>query len=175
MVGHSDDELEACRSTPLRRIVSSMWLTIIAATTAALSAINGGVFFAFSTFVTAGARRLPAVEAVHSFQAMNRAVPSSLYLPVFLLSGLGGAATAIVALVAGGSGWLIAGGAVAFVALVVSMAVNIPRNNVLDTLKDADAAAGWADYIGVWAVANHLRTLLCFVAVALLVTGLVIA
>lgn len=149
-----------------------MWLTILAVTTAALTAINGGVFFAFSTFVTPGARRLPPVEAVHAFQAMNQVVPRSLYLPVFLLSGLGGAATAIAALVAGGSGWLVAGGAVAFVALVVSMAVNIPRNNTLDTVKDADAAAGWADYVGVWAAANHVRTLLCFVAVALLVLGL---
>jgi uncharacterized membrane protein len=149
-----------------------MWLTILAATTAALTAINGGVFFAFSTFVTPGARRLPAVEAVHAFQAMNRVVPRSLYLPVFLLSGLGGAATAIVALIAGASGWLVAGGAVAFVALVVSMAVNIPRNNILDTVNDADAEAGWRDYVGVWAAANHVRTLLCFAAVALLVVGL---
>lgn len=149
-----------------------MWLTILAATTAALTAINGGVFFAFSTFVTPGARRLPAVEAVHAFQAMNRVVPRSLYLPVFLLSGLGGAATAIVALIAGGSWWLVAGGAVAFVALVVSMAVNIPRNNILDTVNDADAEAGWRDYVGVWAAANHVRTLLCFAAVALLVVGL---
>jgi uncharacterized membrane protein len=152
--------------------VTGMWLTILAVSTAALTAINGGVFFAFSTFVTPGARRLPAVEAVHSFQAMNRVVPQSLYLPVFLLSGLGGAATAIVALVAGGSGWLVAGGAVAFIALVVSMAVNIPLNNTLDTVKDVDAEAGWAGYVGRWAVANHVRTLLCFAAVALLVVGL---
>jgi uncharacterized membrane protein len=149
-----------------------MWLTILAVSTAALTAINGGAFFAFSTFVTPGARRLPAVEAVHAFQAMNRVVPQSLYLPVFLLSGLGGAATAIVALVAGGSWWLVAGGAAAFIALVVSMAVNIPRNNILDTVKDADAEAGWREYVGVWAAANHVRTLFCFVAVALLVLGL---
>lgn len=145
-----------------------MWLTILAVATAALTAINGGVFFAFSTFVVPGARRLPAVEAVHAFQAFNRAVPRSLYVWVFLLSGLGGAATAIAALIAGGSGWLIAGGATAFVALVVSMAVNIPLNNTLDAVKDADAAAGWSAFVGTWAIANHLRTLLCFAAVALL-------
>jgi uncharacterized membrane protein len=155
-----------------RSIVAGMWLTILAASTAALTAINGGVFFAFSTFVTPGARRLPAVEAVHAFQAMNQTVPRSLYLPVFLLSGLGGAATAVVALIAGGSWWLVAGGAVAFVALVVSMVVNIPRNTTLDAVKDADAEAGWRDYVGVWVVANHVRALLCFVAVALLVAGL---
>ena len=149
-----------------------MWLTILAAATAALTAINGGVFFAFSTFILPAARRMPAVEAVHAFQAINRTVPRSLYLPVFLLSGLGGAVTAVVALLVQGSGWLIAGGATAFVALVVSFAVNIPRNNALGTVTDADAVAGWQSYVGPWAAANHLRTLLCFAAVAFLVAGL---
>lgn len=150
-----------------------MWLTILAATTAALTAINGGVFFAFSTFILPAARRMPALEAVHAFQAINRAVPRSLYLPVFLLSGLGGAVTAVAALLGQASGWLVAGGAVAFVALIVSFAVNIPRNSALDTVTDADAVAGWRSYAGPWAVANHLRTLLCFAAVALLAAGLI--
>lgn len=148
-----------------------MWLTILAVSTAALTAVNGGVFFGFSTFVVPAARRLTAVEAVHAFQAMNVTVPRSLYLPVFLLSGLGGAATAIAALVSGGSGWLMAGGATAFAGFVVSFAVNIPRNNAIDTVTDADAVAGWRAFVGPWAAANHVRTLLCFVAVALLVVG----
>lgn len=159
---------------PIDRFVhtGAMWLTVFAIVTAALTAINGGVFFAFSTFVVPAARRLPAVEAVHAFQAINRAVPRSLYLPVFLLSGLGGAVTAVAAFLQQSSGWLVAGGATAFVALLVSLAVNIPRNNALDAVKDVDAAAGWQRYVGPWAVANQVRTLLCFAAVALLVVGL---
>lgn len=149
-----------------------MWLTILAVSTAALTAINGGVFFAFSTFVIPGLRRIPPIEAVHAIQAMNRVVPRSLYLPVFLLSGLGGGATAIVALFSGGSGWIVAGGVTAFVALVLSFAVNIPRNNAIDTVPDADADAGLRDYLGPWTFANHLRTLFCLAAVALLVLGL---
>jgi uncharacterized membrane protein len=59
-----------------------------------------------------------------------------------------------------------------FVALVVSFAVNIPRNSALDAVKDADVVAGRPSYVGTQAVANHLRTLLCFGAVALLAAGL---
>ena len=148
-----------------------MWLDVLAGATAALTVLNGGVFFAFSTFVVPGARRLPPVEAVHAFQAINAAVPRSLYLPVFLFSGIGGLATGVAGLVAG-QWWYLGGGAGAFVALLVSCAVNIPRNNALDAVPDADAAAGWATYIGPWAAWNHVRMLLCLVATGLLVVGL---
>lgn len=148
-------------------------LTILAATTAALTAINAGVFFAFSTFIVPAARRLKPVEAVHAFQAINRQVPRSLYLPVFLLSGAGGLATAILALLATASSFVLAGGAVAFLALLVSFAINIPRNTVLDGASDREAAAAWKRYVDGWALGNHVRTLLCVIAVGLLVAGLV--
>jgi len=148
-----------------------MWLTVLAGVTAALTIVNGGVFFAFSTFIVPAARRVPALEALHLFQAMNRVVPRSLYLPVFLLSGLGGAALAVAAVVAGGSGWFVAGGATAFVALLVSFAVNIPRNNALDRVAEANASTGWQEFIGGWAIGNHVRALLCVVATGLLVVG----
>ena len=148
-----------------------MWLDILAAATAALTVVNGGVFFAFSTFVVPAARRVPAVEAVHVFQAFNRVIPRSLYLPVFLLSGLGGLATAIAGAVTG-EWWYAAGGAVAFLALLVSIAINIPRNNTLDAAGDADAEAAWQRFIGGWAVGNHVRTLLCLVAGGLIAVRL---
>lgn len=147
-----------------------MGLDILAAATAALTVVNAGVFFAFSTFVVPAARRIPAVEAVHMFQSFNRVIPRSLYLPVFLLSGLGGLATAIAGLVAG-EWWYVAGGAVAFVALVVSIAINIPRNNALDAAGDADAEPAWRRFVGGWAVGNHVRTVLCLVAAGLLAVG----
>lgn len=150
-----------------------LWLAVVAGVTAALTALNAGVFFAFSTFVVPAARRLPPTEAVHAFQAMNRQVPRSLYLPVFLLSGAGGLVTAIAAFAVVGSGVLAFGGLIAFLALVVSIAVNIPRNNALETAGDAEADAAWQRYVGAWAVGNHVRTLLCVLAVGLLVAALV--
>lgn len=150
-----------------------LWLGVLAGVTAALTAINAGVFFAFSTFVVPAARRLPPAEAVHAFQAMNRQVPRSLYLPVFLLSGVGGLATAIAAFAVVGSGVLAFGGLVAFVALLVSVAINIPRNTELDAATDAEATAAWTRYVGAWALGNHVRTVLCVLATGLLVAGLV--
>lgn len=139
----------------------------------------GGVFFAFSTFVMTGLKRLPASQGLSAMQSIN----ITAVTPAFM-SLLGG--TALLSAVAGVTGivtWgdrqaiLLMAGAVLYLggAIVWTGLFHIPRNNALAALDPAAAgsAAQWATYLHAWVLGNHVRTLtslgasLCFV-VALL-------
>ncbi len=148
-----------------------MWWVVVAWITVGLTALNAGVFFAFSSFVVPGLRRMPPLDAARAMRAINRQVPRSLYLPVFLLSPLGGVIVALTAVIIGKPIWLVIGGALAFAAALVSFVVNIPRNDALERADDADAAA-WGVFVGPWAAANHVRTLVATTGAVLLVIGL---
>jgi uncharacterized membrane protein len=136
-------------------------LTLIAAVGAGLAA---GVFFAFSTFVMAALRHLPAPQGIRAMQAINKAAPN----PWFMLVLFG---TALVCVVLGVSAvrrwgepaaaWQLAGAALYLVCVVLTMAYHVPRNDALARL-DPDAAgavAPWHHYLTYWTAWNHVRTL----------------
>ena len=71
----------------------------LVAGTALSSALVGGVFYAFSTFVTAGLRRVPSEQGMATMQSINvTAVRPGLMVPFFGTT-LAGMAVAIVAIV----------------------------------------------------------------------------
>ncbi len=125
----------------------------------------GGVFFAFSTFVMAALRRLPAAQGLAAMQSINvTAVTAPLMLPLF------GTAVACVALIVAAAvtwgepfaPWLLAGGVVYLVGeIAVTIAYNVPRNDELAALDpdSAEAAARWPSWAAEWTAGNHVRTL----------------
>ena len=124
----------------------------------------GGVFFAFSTFVMAALRRLPAAQGLAAMQSINvTAVTAPLMLALF---GTGAACVALVVAAAITWGepfapWLLAGGVVYLVGeIAVTMAYNVPRNNELAALDpdSAEAAARWPSWTAEWSAGNHVRT-----------------
>lgn len=139
------------------------------------SGLVGGVLFAFSTFVMSGLRRLPANQGLAAMQAINVRATT----PPFMTLVFGTAALAVglgieaVLHRDGRWAWVAAGSAAYLVAIVITAAFHVPRNEALARL-DPEAAASaraWADYLRVWVAGNHVRTLACTIAAVAFTIG----
>jgi uncharacterized membrane protein len=141
------------------------------------SGLMAGVFFAFSTAVMPGLRRLRPSAGAEAMQHVNVVIQNPLFLLVFMGTGLICLLVAIGALVSGAAGavWLVIGALLYVVGSVgLTMGVNVPMNNRLDSanpITDTGAAI-WADYLTRWTAWNHVRALACTAATAALAIGL---
>lgn len=146
------------------------WLDVLAFVAAIGSALIGGVFFAFSTFVMKALARRPAHEAIAAMQSINVAVINPMFLGVFL----GTAGVCATAAIGGlwrwarpGAGYIICGSATYLVGtFLVTMVCNVPLNNDLARLAPDDSAGTgrWADYVRRWTRWNHVRTIAALAA-----------
>jgi uncharacterized membrane protein len=137
----------------------------------------GGVFFAFSTFVMDGLRRLPPPRGAAAMQAINRAAPT----PPFMAALFGTAALclavvvwAVTSLGEAWAPWALGAGILYVVgAIVLTMARNVPLNDALDAVDPdgPDVPRTWARYAREWTAWNHARTVASLAAAA----GLIIA
>ncbi len=136
-----------------------------------------GLFFAFSTSVMPGLRRLPPAEGAAAMQQMNRAILNPLFLAVFLGTGLVCLLLAVGAPFSGrpGTVWIVIGGLLYLAGNIgLTTVVNVPMNNRLDAADplSAEGASIWADYLARWTAWNHVRALACVAATAALTVGL---
>jgi uncharacterized membrane protein len=140
--------------------------------------VVGGVFFAFSTFVMAALRRLPAAQGIAAMQSLN---VTAVMAPLMLL--LFGTAALCVALIVAAAvtwgdpsaPWLLAAGVVYLAGeIVVTIAYNVPRNDELATLDpdSAESAARWPAWAAEWTAGNHVRTVAGAVAAGALCVAL---
>lgn len=133
------------------------------------SAITGGIFYAFSSFVMAALARIPANAGITAMQSINITVINGTFFAAFFGTGLLCLAIIVLGLMGFGglSRWAMIGAAVYLVGSIgVTMALNVPLNNQL-AVMDADAAAsaeGWLAYVRDWTVWNHVRTAASLVA-----------
>lgn len=150
------------------------WLVALTVATAVGCGLVGGVFLAFSSFVMTGLRRLPRPQSVAAMQAMNASVPASLF--GFALMATAAACLALVVVAIGGwgdadTGPLLVGAGLYLVgAIALTAGFHIPRNDALDAVDAGgpDAPAAWDRYVGPWLAGNHVRTLACAAATAVL-------
>jgi uncharacterized membrane protein len=153
------------------------WLVAMTVATAVGCGLVGGVFLAFSSFVMTGLRRLPPPQAVAAMQAMNASVPASLF--GFALMATAAACLALVGVAVAGWGdaeaapLLVGAGLYLGGAIALTAGFHIPRNNALDAVDATgpEAPAAWARYVGPWLAGNHVRTVTCAAATAILVTA----
>ena len=156
------------------RDMTSTPMLLLTVAAAVLSGLVGGVFFAFSTFVMGGLRRLAPRDAVVAMQAVNVAALTPPFMALLFGTGAAGLAVAVAgALRLGDDGAVLqlVGGLAYLPTLVVTATYHVPRNVRLDRV-DADgpeAEAAWRTYDREWTRANHLRTLSGAVASTLLV------
>ena len=141
------------------------------------SGLMAGLYFAFSTAVMPGLRRLSPAAGAAAMQQMNRAILNPLFGLVFGGTALVCLLLAVGAPLGGGAGtaWIVVGALLYLVgSLGLTMAVNVPMNNRLDAADPAGAEGAriWADYLSRWTAWNHVRALACTAATAALTIGL---
>jgi uncharacterized membrane protein len=145
---------------------------------AAGCALVAGLMFAFSTSVMPALRRRPAAEGIAAMQAMNSTILNPLFGLVF-----GGTAVLCLMLVVtaplttdqSNAALRGLGSALYLVGTFgVTMAVNVPKNNTLDSLDPAsdEGRSYWRTYLREWTAWNHLRTLLGTAASVLLILAI---
>ena len=143
------------------------------------SALVGGIFFAFSSFVMRALARLPSAEGIAAMQSINVVVLNGSFLGVFI-------GTAVVSLGAGGlalAGWgrpfapFFLGGALFYLVgtFLVTLLGNVPLNDQLAAVSATDDAAldVWEGYLTRWTTWNHVRTVAAMGAALLYSLGLI--
>ncbi len=140
--------------------------------------LMGGVFFGFSAFVMKALARLPVPHGIAAMQSINVAVIN----PWFLTPFLGTAAACVLLVISAlrnchkpGAGYILAGGLLYLLGtLLVTIACNVPRNNVLAAVEigSVKSDALWAQYMTGWMAWNHVRAAAAVAAAALLTIAL---
>jgi uncharacterized membrane protein len=148
-------------------------LTLVAAVGSGLVA---GVFFAFSTFVMGGLRRLPAAQGIAAMQSMNKLAPTAPFMIPFIGTALLCVGLGISALTRIGDAdarWQLAGCLLYLAAIVLTGAYHVPRNDALDLVDPMapGAAETWRHYASTWTAWNHVRTLTSTAALAAFVVA----
>lgn len=151
-------------------------LTIVALVGAGL---NGGVFYAFSTFVMQALGRLPARNAVAAMQAINIEAPRPGFMVAFMGTAVVSVALAISAfgrLGESSAAYQLVGSGLYLAVVVLTGVYHVPRNDALGRLDpDSEAAApAWAIYLPRWTVWNHVRTVLSVAAAVVLTLSLMV-
>lgn len=140
--------------------------------------LNGGVFFAFSTFVMAGLARLDPGDGVKAMKAINVAAVTPTFMSLLFGTGILCAAAIVMALLRWGEpgSLLVLVGGVAYLAgpILVTMLGNVPLNNALARAVPDEPAgvAVWTGYRRDWTRWNHVRTIACALAMALFILAL---
>jgi len=143
------------------------------------SAMIGGIFFAFSSFIMKALARLPSPEGMAAMQSINVVVLNPLFLGVFI----GTAATSLLVAIIAIMGWETPAapyflvGALLYIVgtfLVTGMG-NVPLNNQLASIRVADPAASdiWQHYLDRWTQLNTVRTVCAMAATVVLIIGLI--
>ena len=157
--------------------MSESLVRVLTTTSAVGAALAGGVFFAFSTFIMRALDDLPPAQGIAAMQSINRFAPNPWFMAVLFGTALTSGFLAVNALLdmgQPGSGYRFAGSALHLLAVVLTLAYHVPRNNALEVLNPsaAGAARHWAGYVSHWTAWNHVRTLSVLVASAAFILSL---
>jgi uncharacterized membrane protein len=142
------------------------------------SGLIGGVFFGFSSFIMAALARLPSAQGIAAMQSINVVVINRVFLTAFV--GTAGVCAVLTASALflrhrPGAAYVLAGSLLYIVGtFIVTMALNVPRNDALAVVDPASAEGArlWADYVVNWTRWNHVRTAAAVAAAASLTVAL---
>jgi uncharacterized membrane protein len=147
-------------------------------TAAVGSAIVGGIFYGFSSFVMKALGRIAPEQGVAAMNSINVVVIN----PSFMLPFVGTALLSLV-LAAGSYLWWdqLSGKFVLVAALLylvgtfgLTMVLHQPMNLKLAALQPAQALAYWPQYVKTWTLWNHVRTLAPLLASGMFVAALIL-
>jgi uncharacterized membrane protein len=153
-------------------------MTLLTFVAALGSAVVGGIFYGFSSFIMRALGRIPPEQGVAAMNSINLVVIT----PSFMLA-FAGTALLCLLLAAGSYVWWDHASAklVLFAALLylvgcfgLTMALNQPMNLELAALQPVQAIAYWPEYVATWTAWNHVRTAAPLLAAALFVAALML-
>lgn len=155
-------------------------LTLFIGTVALLgSALVGGVFFAFSSFVMKSLARLPSSEGIAAMQSINVVIINWSFLGIFMgaaFLSLGVLTLMLANHTHPAAMFFISGAILYFVGtFLVTVFGNIPLNNKLAAVTATDSAAAsiWEGYLNSWTMWNHIRTTSAISAAFMFSLGLI--
>ncbi len=142
------------------------------------SALVGGIFFGFSSFIMKALAAVPSAEGIGAMQSINVVVIN----PSFMGAFFGTAILSLVAIWIALAGWghpsapFFLGGAVFYLVgtILVTMIGNVPLNDQLAAMSATDPGTRevWEHYLDRWTMWNHVRTAAAMVAALLYTLGL---
>lgn len=134
--------------------------------------LMGGAFFAFSSFVMSGLKRLPTEQGIAAMQSINITAVTPAFMTALFATAAGCIAVVIAALVdwrQSVSIYLLVGAGLYLAGVIVMTGVyHVPRNNALAAADPAsdEGAELWARYPREWTGWNHVRTFTALAAAA---------
>ena len=140
------------------------------------SAVVGGIFYGFSSFVMMALGRIEPMQAVAVMNSMNLTVINASFMGAFV-----GTALLCVPLAAGSCAWwgepsgkLVLIAALSYIAgaFGLTMVLHQPMNLKLADLPPAQAASYWPQYLQTWTQWNHVRTAASLLSAAAFVAAL---
>ncbi len=139
------------------------------------SGLLAGLFFAFSNFVMKALQHQPPESGVRTMQSINAFIQNPGFFALFLGTTLAAAAVVVMSVLRLGHPGFdlqLAGAALYLVGtFAVTVLVHVPLNNRLAHVhpSGADMPQFWSFYVSKWVMWNHVRTVNCMLATALLV------
>jgi uncharacterized membrane protein len=144
--------------------MSSSILIVLLWTAALSSGLIAGIYFAFSVFIMQAFGKINSAHSIAAMNSINKMILRSLFMPLFFGSSIISLGLIIAAIIhwgeAGTTLTLIAG-LVYFIGMfIITVAFNVPLNNLLaKTEPDSNNAQQvWSHYLNNWTRWNHLRT-----------------
>lgn len=143
------------------------------------SALIGGVFFAFSSFVMKALARIPSAEGITAMQSINVAVLNPSFLGAFMGTAAISLVVAVIAFSDFGSAsagffWT---GSLLYLAgtVLVTLFGNVPLNKQLGKVSatSPDSAELWSHYLKRWRMLNTVRTGAAMIAALSFTAGLI--
>ncbi|GAB1257452.1 DUF1772 domain-containing protein [Aurantivibrio plasticivorans] len=140
-----------------------------------MTGLMAGIYFVFSVVIMKSLAALPANDGAKAMNKINDVILNTAFMPLFFISTLWFAGLIV---------WSFADWHVGRSSLEVSAAViyivgmfcvtafgNVPLNNYLKQSEDNEQylTRAWQEYLSKWTVLNHLRTISCIAACAVLV------
>ena len=153
--------------------------TTVLAVTGIGCGLNAGVFFAFSSSVMSGLRRLPPAQGVAAMQSINVTAVRPAFMTALFGTAVGcltvcgvavrGERTTTTVLALTGAALYLVG------TIGVTIAANVPRNDTLAALDPhaPGTPAAWVTYLDSWTAWNSLRTVAALAAAVALAAAAV--
>ena len=155
----------------------SNWIYVLVIATLLGSALVGGIFFAFSTFIMKALGRIPSAEGIRAMQSINIVVINPMVMGALFGTAILSAAISVL-VIGGWAGtlphWFFVGSLLyIFGTFFVTAFGNVPLNNRLESASPNTGEQLWRQYLNKWTFWNHVRTVAAMIAAFCFIMGLI--